>query len=113
MLSRFVALSVSLIPKASPSQVEFRGQERLSWKYKIGIKPTGAPVEVTVLRTPEPPAPEPAEGGAGVEISLEPAQAEEVKVTLELAPAPRLLSRVHELDYISTYGEACNGRLGL
>ena len=93
-------------------QVEFRGQERLSWKYKIGIKPTGAPVDVTVLRTPEPPPPEPAEGGAGVEISLEPAQAEEVKVTLELAPAPRLLSRVHELDYISTYGGACNAGLG-
>ena len=93
------------------ADVEYRGQERLSWKYLVSKKQPGEAVEITVLRAATvgdvklEPTPEKADGGAGVAIPLSSSGggAEELKVTIELAPVPRLLPRVHELDYHSTY----------
>jgi S1-C subfamily serine protease len=96
--------------------VEYRGQERLSWKLGVSRKHPGETMEVTVLRTDTPPPAEdqPAavakksEDGGGVEIDLSGTSggggpAKKLKISVELTPVPRLLPRVLNLDYFSTY----------
>lgn len=77
------------------ADVEYRGQERLPWAYKVSTKQLGEDVEVTVLRRARPAAgAEKTADGAGVQISLEAeggAAAVELKITLTLTAVPRLV----------------------
>jgi hypothetical protein len=86
-----MALDVAVV--SEKGDVAFRGQERLGWRYCVSTKAPGQTMEVTVLRHAEAAAAEPVVAGGATEI----------KLTVELAAIPRLLPRVHELDYISTY----------
>ena len=103
-----ILMAVDGAEVSEKADIEYRGQERLSWKYLVSTKQPGEAVEVTVLRAPGDAKPEPtlekAEGGGGVAIQLQNGGVpEELKMSIELAAVPRLLPRVHELDYHSTY----------